>query len=207
MALKTDGGPVVLSDYGDMTSGGAPGDSTAILRELLARNLPGTAMITVVDPDAVNAAIEAGVGRTVTLSLGAGLDPERNIPVTVTGNVRVIADGRYSIKDWALQMAEISQGRTVRLEAGQVEIVVSERVGPVVHPAVFRMVGLEPAQAKIVVVKSGYTFRAAFDPIARATILVDSPGACSANLMRLKPRFKHAPRPIFPLDEGVQFDI
>jgi microcystin degradation protein MlrC len=43
--------------------------------------------------------------------------------------------------------------------------------------AIFRHLGVEPAEQRILVVKSTVHFRADFDPIAGRTLVVESPGA------------------------------
>jgi microcystin degradation protein MlrC len=62
-----------------------------------------------------------------------------------------------------------------------------------------RVVGVDPATERILVVKSSVHYRAAFEPIAHEVIEVDAPGLSSSNLARFS--FKHVRRPIFPLDE------
>ena len=68
-------GLLVLSDTGDSVYGGAPGDSTWILRELL-RQAAGqpetgrTMLVPIVDRAAVDVALAAGVGAEITVSLG-----------------------------------------------------------------------------------------------------------------------------------------
>lgn len=115
----------------------------------MARDLSGPAMLTVVDPEAVAKAIQAGVGETVTLSVSARLDLLSNEPLTMTGQVRAVSDGRYVMKEGALRLADVNQGRTVLLHVRGISVVISEIVGPAVHPAVYRMVGLEPAEARV----------------------------------------------------------
>lgn len=65
--------------------------------------------------------------------------------------------------------------------------------------------GLEPRDAKIVVVKSPFGFRAAYEPFAQGIIIVDGPGAATSHLESFQ--YKFAPRPIFPLDANVTFKI
>ncbi|HDN01619.1 MAG TPA: hypothetical protein ENF42_01450, partial [Candidatus Bathyarchaeota archaeon] len=66
-------------------------------------------------------------------------------------------------------------------------------------------VGLEPRDAKIVVVKSPMGFRAAYGPFAKKIIIVHGPGAATPHLQSLD--YRRVPRPIFPLDEEVTFEI
>ena len=83
LALKIEGRPVVLSDWLDVTNSSAPGDSTAILIELLKRHdkLRGKALLAIVDPEAVEERVRAGVGEIITLEVG------RKIGTTMKGFV------------------------------------------------------------------------------------------------------------------------
>jgi microcystin degradation protein MlrC len=63
-------GLVVLSDSADATTSGAPGDSTAILNELLKYDWPRPALVALVSPEAVAAAERTGEGAALQLSLG-----------------------------------------------------------------------------------------------------------------------------------------
>lgn len=98
-------------------------------------------------------------------------------------------------------------GRTAVLEVGDVYIVFSEAAGPNVDPGIYRSVGLEPEDAKIVVVKSAFNFRAYYGPFAREMMVVDSPGVTSQDLPARTDEYKVAPRPLFPLDEDAKFEI
>ena len=64
-ALEVDGGPVVLADVSDNSGGGAPGDSTFILRRILERGIGNVASACYWDPIAVRFCMEAGRGRDV----------------------------------------------------------------------------------------------------------------------------------------------
>ena len=85
-------GLLILSDTGDSVYGGAPGDSTWVLRELLAQagDQPESdrlVLVPIVDPAAVDAAFAAGVGQQVTVSLGGKIDNEFSQPVETTAMV------------------------------------------------------------------------------------------------------------------------
>jgi microcystin degradation protein MlrC len=201
-ALATAGGPVVLGDYGDNTAGGATGDSPAVLSELLGKELDGKALVTIVDPEAVMRAIEGGVGEFVTVEVGGKIDTLHYQPVELTGRVKALTDGRYSSL-----LGETSMGRTAVLEVGDIYVVLSETAGPNVDPGIYRSVGLEPEDAKIVLVKSAYNFRAYYGSFAREMMVVDSPGVTSQDLPSRSDEYKLAPRPLFPLDEDASFDL
>jgi len=64
-------GLVVISDTGDSTFGGAPGDSTSLIAEMLKQGLSGPALVPMVDPTALEQAIRAGRGAKSDCGLEA----------------------------------------------------------------------------------------------------------------------------------------
>jgi microcystin degradation protein MlrC len=194
MALDAPGQPVVLSDLADGVGGGSAGDGTHVLRAMLDANLTVPTMLTCIDPEAVQEAIAAGFGATVTVSVGGKRDPAFNTPVVVTGRVKTISDASYRAYGMPVEM-----GPCVVLEIGAIELLLISNTVHVINPWVYRAVGLEPTQAKIVLVKSPAQFREEFEPIAAEIILVDAPGACSSNFKTLP--YRRITRPLYPWDE------
>ena len=82
-------GTVVLVDAADATSSGASGDSNAILRELVAQDYQGRALLPIVDPGAVKDAFAAGIGGDITTTVGGAFDAKRFIPHLITAKVRL----------------------------------------------------------------------------------------------------------------------
>jgi len=196
-ALQAREGPIVLVDGADNVNGGAPGDSTHVLTSLLTHNVDRPAFITVVDPEAVEAAVVAGLGNTVALSVGGKRDHIYSRPVPVTGRVARIADGRFSISGHI--GGAVNMGRTVLLEVGQIRLVLSERIGPGHDPAVYTHLGLDPRSAQIVVVKCTAGFWQAYGPFLKGHFLLDTPGLAPNDLTRLE--WRKVQRPIYPLDD------
>jgi len=203
-ALSIEGGPVVLAESSDSTGSGSPGDSTGVLTELLAANLSEPAAIFLVDPDGVAQAAAAGVGAAVSLEIGGKFDRVNSKPVQVSGRVRLISDGRWVARACGYNTGiEVQMGRAAVLQVGQVRILLAERSAMTVDPELYRSHGIDPCHMKIVVVKSPNGFRAAYEPIAKAIFLVDTPGVSTANLRALP--FKRLPRPIYPLDRSMRW--
>jgi microcystin degradation protein MlrC len=202
-AMRIRGGPVVLAESSDSTGSGSPGDSTGVLRELVAANLPEPSAIFVVDPGAVAQAARAGVGSSVTLDVGGSFDRKNSTPLRLTCRVRLLSDGRWTptIRGYSAG-TEVSMGKTAVLEAGSVRILVAERPAMTLDPELYRSHGIEPCRSKIVVVKSPAGFRAAYEPIAKGIFIVDTPGVSTARLRSLP--FRRVPRPIYPLDPGTR---
>jgi microcystin degradation protein MlrC len=198
-ALAMEGGPVVLAESSDSTGSGSPGDSTGVLKHLVKAKLSGTAAIFLVDPPAVAKAFEAGVGATIETEVGGGFDKVHSKPVPVKAYVRLLSDGRWTARARGYNTGiTTAMGRAAVLEVGHVQILIAERSSMTVDPALFRSHGIDPEYCKIVVVKSPNGFRAAYEPIAKAIFLVDTPGVSTSNLRKLP--FRRVPRPIYPLD-------
>ncbi len=193
-AHATEQGLVILSDTGDSVYGGAPGDNVELLKELLRQNGPGMALVPVVDPQAVAAARAVGVAATLTVDIGGKNATEFSSPVRVTGRVAALSEGvTLDIADRGV----CDIGRTALVECGAVRIaVMAERSFAVNHPSLYWHLGLDPSDARMVVVKTASNFQF-FSRWRRALIRVDTPGTTQSNLSAFE--WKKLPRPIYPL--------
>jgi microcystin degradation protein MlrC len=198
-ALALDGGPVVLADMADNTGGGAAGDGTAILRELLRVGARSAVVACLWDPEAAAACAKAGAGATATVRVGGKTDDRHGEPVEVTGRVRTLSDGRFLHKGPMMHGLEGRLGLTAVLDLGGIKVILISNRWQTLDPEMLRFVGIDPLAEKILVVKSTIHYRAAFEPLARAILEVDAPGLSSSNLARFD--FKHVRRPIYPLDD------
>ncbi len=197
-AMSNAAGPVVLADLGDNTGGGAPGDGTALLRELLEQDATNAVVAVVHDPEAVEIATTAGVGSDINVSLGGKRNRLQGPPLRVRARVKALSDGHYVHTGPLSTGTSGYMGRAAVLEIGRVEVVVAELRRAPNDPAVLRSVGIEPRNKQIIVLKSSVHYRAAYGPIATRIIEVDTAGLTS-DLTRLP--FSRVRRPIFPLDE------
>jgi microcystin degradation protein MlrC len=98
---------------------------------------------------------------------------------------------------------EMDMGDCAVVQAVRVSLLILGNAVMTVDPAMYRAVGLEPSEAGIIVVKSHIQFRAGYDGIARAIILLDSPGMSSDRLESLP--FARIERPLFPFDRDFSF--
>jgi microcystin degradation protein MlrC len=89
-------------------------------------------------------------------------------------------------------------GKTVVLVQGGIHLVVMERAVSQWDPQLYRSLGEEPSDARIVQVKSPAAFRAAYGPLADEILIIDSPGISTPKLSSLP--WKRLRRPIYPLD-------
>ncbi len=198
-ALANERRPFVLSDSADSPSSGAPGDSPFVISALLAARPTKVCLVNVVDGAAVAAMVEAGVGQTITLKLGGTLAPQFYEPVEVTGTIRLVSDGEFTHKGPGYHGVVFRRGRTAVLQTGSIFVVVAERPVFQWDAEFYRSLGLEPADAQIVVVKSPTAFRASYGPFAAEIIIVEAAGVCSPNLRTLP--YRRTRRPLYPFDD------
>ena len=120
-------------------------------------------------------------------------------PIEATGVVKTITDGRFINKGPMGNGIKNDIGPTVVIDFDGIEVIISGcRIQPY-DPEIFRIMGIEPLDKKIIVVKSIAHYRAAYTPLAKKIIEVDAPGPCPQNLKLLK--LENIKRPVFPLDE------
>lgn len=196
-AIAAKRGLVILTDIGDNVFGGASGDSTVILGELLRQQVPELALLTIVDPVAVAECWAAGEGSTISLSVGGKLAPNFSHPLRLTAKILNLSEG--VIETEIVGRSEFDMGKRVLLEINNVRLVVTEHVGIAGnHPVVYRSLGLKLEDAKIAVVKTASNFQY-FSELTSEVIRVDSFGHTMSQIRQFD--WLHLPRPIFPLDE------
>jgi len=197
-AIKASEGPIILADVADNPGGGAPGDGTEILKELIKRGAKNVGIACIKDPEAVEKAIQAGVKGAVTMRIGAKTDSFHGKPIEVSGKIRTITDGRFIHKAGAVGLpADV--GRTAVIDVDGIEVILTEKSHAPNDPEIYRRNGIEPRDKKILVLKSRGHFRAAYEPFSKKVIEVDAPGLTSPNLGWFN--YRNIPRPIWPFDE------
>jgi len=196
---KLGQGTSVFVDAADATSSGASGDSNEILRGLIESGYAGKALLPIVDPPAAQAALQAGIGGDIQVTLGGQLDP-RFPPLPVTARVRLLSDGDFINESHGTLW---SAGPTAVLQVGQHTVIATSRAVSLYDRSLFYAHGQDPQRFDAVVVKSPHCQHHMFADWAAAMLNVDADGSTSANLPRLG--HTRCRRPIFPLDKGVEF--
>ncbi len=193
-------GPVIFTDAPDATSSGATGDSNVILKGLRAAGYRKRVLAQIVDPTSAAAAHRAGVGASIDIGLGGGLDTRRFSPMPVKARVRSLSDGRARLET---MKSALDAGPTAVLEFDNYTVVAFSRTLSLFDRAMYFSNGLDPRDFDLIVVKSPHTEHHMYDAWVDANFNVDVAGATSANLKSLGHRI--CARPMFPLDDGVEF--
>lgn len=198
-AYATKGGTTILVDAADATSSGACGDSNVLLAELMAQGFAGRALVAITDAPAVATAFKAGVGATITTTVGGAMDP-RYTPLKVTGLVHMLSDGEFNSE---VEGDPWHAGNCAVLKVENFTLVLMSKPVSLHNRSLYYSHGQDPKKFDLVVVKSPHCQDHMYSSWATTYINVDAPGATSANLKSLGHTICH--RPVFPLDEGVQF--
>nr|WP_310616289.1 M81 family metallopeptidase [Pantoea cypripedii] len=189
MAIASPTHPVILADSGDNPTGGGVGDRGDMLAELIRQGAQGVIVAGITDKPATDAAFAAGVGATLPLTLGATLDPaggKASAQFVVTN----LVDDARSVAKQAL------------LQTGGITVVVADRRRPYHNLADFALLGLDPATANIVVVKSGY-LSPELAPLANPNLMALSEGVVDQYVERLVRKRKT--QPAYPFDTDFDF--
>jgi len=173
-ALAAPAGPIVLADVADNAGGGAPSDSTPILRRLVDRGVKSVASGCYWDPIAVQFCIEAGVGASFDLRVGGKCGTASGLPVDLRVTVRGVAQAH---SQGGLAGGRSSFGPSAWVMADGIDLILTTRRGQVFRPDAFTGLGCTLADKRIVVVKSTQHFYAGFAPIAKQVRYVAAPGA------------------------------
>jgi microcystin degradation protein MlrC len=175
-ALAVDSYPVVLADFSDNAGGGAPGDSTFVLRAMLDQGIQNAALACIWDPIAVSMAMDAGVGARLDLRVGGKIGPASGDPLDLSVQVIGVQPNATQTFGPEDSKATVQIGDAVAVHAAGIDIVLNAIRTQTFSPDCFTTVGIDPHQKRILVVKSAQHFYAAFAPIASEVIYLSSPG-------------------------------
>lgn len=193
-ALAFDGRPVVLADVSDNSGGGAPNDSTFILRRMMERGIGNAAIGCIWDPVIVDVAKELGEGVEADLRIGGKMGPVSGDPLDLrvrVGQIALDASQQFGKGRGKLGDAVALHG------PNGIDIVVISHRTQTFSPEVFSNVGIDPMQKKILVVKSMQHFYAGFAPIAAQILYVAAPGALVPDVTLLP--YQKASKKLWPM--------
>jgi microcystin degradation protein MlrC len=170
-------GPIVLADFADNAGGGAPGDSTFVLRALLERGIDNVATGTYYDPIAVNTCFEAGEGATIDLRFGGKLGVASGEPIDARVTVmRVLEQHQQDAMDDTIP---VLLGRSAWIRTQGIDIVLASYRTQVFAPNAFTGLGISLDNKRAIVVKSSHHFYGKFAPLAKRVLYIAGPGALS----------------------------
>jgi microcystin degradation protein MlrC len=184
------GAPVVVADTQDNPGAGGDSNTTGMLHALLAqqagRRHPGqVALGLMFDPEAAQAAREAGIGAEIELALGRAVPTfsgqPSDAPVRGRFRVRALSDGHCTLKGPMMRGMTVHLGPSASLEIDGVQVAVVSGRHQLLDRELLRMVGIHTEQMRIVVAKSSVHFRADFQPHASHVLVAKAAGPMAAD--------------------------
>jgi microcystin degradation protein MlrC len=197
-ALAFNAAPVILAEPADNAGGGAPSDNTGILRELVASNAADAALGPIWDPVAVRLCFDAGRGATFPLRIGGKIGPASGAPVDASATVIGLAQECWQ----SFGPTKVGLGDCAAVRMGGIDVVLITKRTQALGLELFTNLGIDPRQKKIVVLKSTNHFMAAFGPIAKKVLYVDSDAPLARDYRKIG--YTKVRRPIWPLDETTE---
>ncbi len=175
---------VFISDSGDNTTAGAPGDNPQVIKALLEAGAKNALFAGLVDKDAFDKCVSAGEGARLDLTVGGVKDNVFGSPVDIDATVLKVTDDAVLIQSDSLKIALL------------------DRRDSFTTVAQFTELGLDPLSFKVVVVKLGYLYPELRD-IAPVHLMALTSGFCNLDMCSLP--FSKVRRPVYPLDKDMNW--
>ena len=191
--------PVVLLEHADRGN-----DSTHLLHALLARDVGRVAVPYLHDPIAAKAAASAGLGAQLMTTLGGKSSEMAGAPVLFSGFVTFTGPLRYRITGPVRTGEELDLGLCAVIDNGRIAVIVTSHSVTALDTDPFTQCGLDFAEFDIIALRSKTHFRAAYEPIAGAILIVDTPDWGPADLLGLP--YRNVPLGVYPITMDNLFD-
>lgn len=210
--LADRGGPVVINDTADNPGGGTPGDGTHLLGALIESGIENACFGFIFDAAVAEQAHAAGVGATITVSLGGKHGSLHGPPLELEVFVKTLTDGRFVYSNQMLAGVPASYGPSARIVVGGnhrglggLDVIVTSRRSQTFDAGVFLLHGIDVTSRSVVALKSSQHFRGGFRDIATAMIAADSPGLTTREVTV----FEHpnAGRSLWPTNPDLSWEV
>jgi microcystin degradation protein MlrC len=184
--------PIVILDHADRT-----GDTTFVLKELIAQGAKNVAFPVFYDPEAAKACIDAGVGGTVKLNVGASTGWRDGGQVNIEGKILWAGDGKYIGTGPMRKNREINLGPTAIIDVDGIWLQLTTYKASLIDEDPIIQFGYNTNDFDIIVTKSKTHFRAVYEEVGEEIIIIDAPGQCPADTNVFN--YKNIPENLYPI--------
>lgn len=174
--MPARGRPLILVDTQDNPGAGGNADTMSLIRALLEARVERVLAGIICDPEAAARAHEAGTGAIVALPLGSRSGTPNDAPLQGEYRVEALGDGRFTGTGPFYLGSRFELGPMALLRRDEVRIAVASRKQQAADQAMFRHLGAEPAEYRVLLLKSSVHFRADFGAIASRIMVLAGPG-------------------------------
>ncbi|MGE0724390.1 MAG: M81 family metallopeptidase [Alphaproteobacteria bacterium] len=193
-ASARNDGTVVIADPSDNAGGGAPSDSTYILRRMMERKITNAALGPIWDPIAVRMCFDAGEGARFALRFGGKMGPTSGDPIDATVTVTKLV--RNATQTFGHALSQVGDAAAIDVDGIAIVLITNRQQAK--GTDLFTNLGIDPTKRRMVVVKSTNHFYASFGPIAAEVLYTDAPGSLPRDFTKLP--YTRVKRPKWPLD-------
>lgn len=190
--------PVLMLDMGDNIGGGSPGNSLSLLKALEQFNKL-VYFVCIYDPHAVSEAAKHAPGEVFELTI-SGTDSGEDEKFTLKTRLIRVKDGRFK-EEQARHGGQVNYqmglAAVVLTENGNTIMLTSLRVPPFSLQQLVSM-DIDPNQFEVIIAKGVIAPIAAYAPVCRSLIQVDTPGVTQADMTKF--HYINRRRPLFPFE-------
>ena len=197
-------GPIILMDVGDNIGGGSSADSTYVLTEAKRLKVKGY-LQTLYDPECVQLCIKAGVGASIILKVGGKTDNFHGDPVTVSGTIRTLFDGKFEDEGpthGGFRFYDGGPTAVLDTDDEHTLVLTSLRCGNTSREQMYSA-GVTPERYRVILAKGVVSPRPAYAPIAQEIVLVNSPGITTSDLSFFK--YHRRRHKLYPFEEAAHY--
>ncbi len=178
----------IYGDVSDNAGGGAPSDSTFVLRSLVSCDVPPVLVGCLYDPEAVKLCHQVGIGGRLMLRVGGKLSVHSGTPLDLPVEVMALAT---DVSMDVLGLVKFPLGDTAWVRSGNIDIVLISIREQTYSPHGFSHLGVDFYRYRAIFVKSTNHFRATFKELSESMQNVATPGAINFQLTEIEyERFK-----------------
>ena len=193
--------PAAIVDAGDNPLSGRVADTPGLLRALIdARVALPTLFAFFWDPGLVAKARAAGVGGSVSGTLGGRLTPDFGAPVPFSARVLKLTGGRFAAQPPFIIGTRLDFGPTalLRLDGTMIDVIVTSICASPHDPGLLALHGLKIGDHALLAIKAKNHFRAAYAAHLKTIVDTDAPGPAALDIASFP--FRRAPRTLRPLN-------
>src|SRR5438067_13209664 len=199
--------PLAFADVADNPGGGGRGNTMYLLRGFAEAGVKGALFGVIYDPPLAAEAHRYGLHYHFDAHFNRAETTTFSEPWSAPARVASLSDGNCVGRRGIYAGMRLALGPCAALAIGGITVVVVSHRVQCADPVFFEMMGLDIAKARSVAVKSRGHFRGGFDEFFKPAqiIEVDLPGLTSPILKNFA--WTRLPRPVIPLDDGVEFRL
>jgi microcystin degradation protein MlrC len=196
---------LAFADVADNPGGGGRGNTMFLLRAFAEAGVKGALFGIIYDPPLAAEAHRHGLHYNFDAHFNRDETTKFSEPWSAPARIAALHDGDCVGRRGIYAGTRLALGPCAALAIGGITVVVVSHRVQCADPIFFEMMGLDIGKARAVAVKSRGHFRGGFDEFfgPDRIVEVDLPGLTSPMLNRFE--WTRLPRPVVPLDDGVEF--